>query len=569
MYLSFWIAFLIIDTFSSFADGSLDGPRVTLRDKDVPVQRTLYVGGHGKIWALNFEKVNQLEEVNFFERVKTEPKSAATGSCVYDITTLHRVNNTCLLACGTNGNTPQCCYMGLNMKCMENFPGTGIAPFNMTERGPSLSIEGDVYSAVNNMNHNSKAIRRIGKKTSIWPDIETKVEHQICTADIGGPKAILQGKWTSRLNARLACGKRDQGQLFDQLLDVVVLKGQNWRDSRVYGLFKNSWGMTAVCVYTMGDIDHVFQTSPFKGFSGSVPQPRPGKCVSDSTKLPNDVLKHMMDYPDMENWVLPIDASGPLMVSHSHYRRIQVDSVMGSGSHKKFNVLLLSLENGGLHKVVELDGKSFIIAEMQLFSSGTHIQKMLLQPLTKRLYVSSGREVVEVDLRACLMYGPRCEDCVLAQDPYCSWNGTHCSAVSASRKGIQDVDHGNWEVCRPAGNMEKHSGNMEMHSGSKVEDVPLSSKHFLRCDTFSAHAQYSWLHNGKHTECAPVEGSCLLVIDGMTPDQDGNYQCLASEGGYNKTLAMYTLRIRSKAPALSHSLSALAFLLPLILVLIL
>ncbi|KAG9352041.1 hypothetical protein JZ751_020454 [Albula glossodonta] len=369
MYLSFWIAFLIIDTFSSFADGSLDGPRVTLRDKDVPVQRyslpmsngwtelllgsgnrTLYVGGHGKIWAINFEKVNRLEEVNFFERVKTEPKSAATG---------------------------------LNMKCMENLPGTGIAPFNMTEQAPSLSIEDKqdrVYTFL------------VQKETDPHPEASplTSWVSQICTADIGGPKAILQGKWTSRLNARLACGERDQGQLFDQLLDVVVLKDENWRDSR---------------------------------------------CVSDSTKLPNDVLKHMMDYPDMENWVWPIDGSGPLMVSHSHYRRIQVDSVMGSRrSHKKFNVLLLSLKSGGLHKVVELDGKSFIIAEMQLFSSGTRIQNMLLQPSTKRLYVSSGREVVEVDLRACLRYGPRCEDCVLAQDPYCSWNGTHCSAVSASRE---------------------------------------------------------------------------------------------------------------------------------------
>ena len=47
--------------------------------------------------------------------------------------------------------------------------------------------------------------------------------------------------------------------------------------------------------------------------------------------------------------------------------------------------------------------------------------------------MSSSSELVQVDLGSCGQYGPQCEDCVLARDPYCGWNGTHCTPATGYR----------------------------------------------------------------------------------------------------------------------------------------
>ncbi|XP_015224571.1 PREDICTED: semaphorin-7A-like, partial [Cyprinodon variegatus] len=88
---------------------------------------------------------------------------------------------------------------------------------------------------------------------------------QVCTADEGGPKNNLRFKWTSLMNARLYCGNPDSKQHFSELVDVAIVDAPRWQDTRVYGLFRNEWGMSAVCIYTIEDINNIFITSPFKG----------------------------------------------------------------------------------------------------------------------------------------------------------------------------------------------------------------------------------------------------------------------------------------------------------------
>ncbi|KAJ8340657.1 hypothetical protein SKAU_G00352900 [Synaphobranchus kaupii] len=509
------LCFLLLNIFYFSVATSNKNPRVVLAEKDVPIQRysltgnnsriellqgphdnSVFVGGQGRLWYIDFNRPDQSKEMNFpvLERKTSNSKPTDPRNYEFDVTTLHRVNDTFLFVCGTNGNVPKCCYLStkmLDMKCSEDFKALGIAPLNVTEQAPSLYLDDDVYAAVNiDVKDNSVAMRRIGQKAVISSDIDKKEqryvsmafsgprearlqdrvytfrvqkgfdEHpegsswttwvtQVCTADMGGSKMLLQKTWTSRLSARLSCGIRDRKLFFEQLLDVSVLPGANWRESRVYGLFKNSWGMTAVCVYTMADIDHVFKTSDFKEFQGTVPNPRPGECVEDSRTLPPIVLKHIKEYPDMKDRVWPVKGSDPLMVSHDNYRHIRVDRVKGGGHGRRhYNVLLLSLESGSIHKVLEHAGEPFIIAELQPFKNSTYIQNILLQPSTKKLYVSSSSEVVEVDLKGCQRYGQQCEDCIQARDPYCSWNGTHCTTTTESRKAIQDVEHGNYSVCK-------------------------------------------------------------------------------------------------------------------------
>ncbi|KAG7467978.1 hypothetical protein MATL_G00137990 [Megalops atlanticus] len=611
-----WISLTIVFLFKA-ADSNLT-PRVRLTEKEVnfrkwglpgntvrtellqgPQGNSLYVGGHGKLLYIKLDTSILPEEVDFPKRgdKKSSVNPTASNNCDYDITTLHIANDSHLLVCGTNGYHPQCHFV--NRKPFgsfgESIAAEGIAPFSVTERAPSVYVGNELYAAANShANGNSLAIRRLGLR-SIWPDTNKKEQRyvsmvlsgpredpvqdrvytflvernsdtrpeadiwtswvtQVCAADVGGTKSILQKSWTSRLSARLSCGIPEKRMYFNRLVDVAVLKAERWNDSMVYALFNNSWGMSAVCVYTMGDIDRIFTTSKFRGYNDNLPSARPGVCVKESTKLPSEVLRLIKDHPEMESPVEPVRGGGPLMVSHRYYRHIRVDGVTGSDG-RRHRVLFLSLESGGVHKVLDHDGEAFIIAELQPFPNKTRILNMLLQSSQRKLYVASSSEVVEVDLKSCQGYGDQCVACVQARDPYCSWDRTQCT--SASRNGIQDVEQGNHAVCT-------NTDGVASPSRSKAQKIFRWSKHYLECPMFSSHAQYVWKHNGADKECVRTEGSCLLLIDSMTPEHDGSYECVSSEGGYSSTVVEYDLETESGAGGLVASPLASACLLLLL-----
>lgn len=66
-----------------------------------------------------------------------------------------------------------------------------------------------------------------------------------------------------------------------------------------------------------------------------------------------------------------------------------------------------------------------------LMTLGTCKGSCVFVPRQRKLYVSSSEEVVQIYVENCATYGQHCVDCVLARDPYCGWNKTHC--VSATR----------------------------------------------------------------------------------------------------------------------------------------
>ncbi|KAJ8407793.1 hypothetical protein AAFF_G00268370 [Aldrovandia affinis] len=592
---------------SGFRKHSLHGTHTRTELLQGPHEHSVYVGGHRKLFYIDFQTPIQSKEVTMFENECRNCKTP--GICEYDITILHSVRGgSSLFVCGTNGVCPMCCHMSKDSfgSCFSH-SAEGKAPFSVKERAPSLYIvsasspsEDELYTTANLYAHGDGAsIRRHFGKRGKMSSVANKTEQsfvamvlsgpraeplqdriytflvernldrhpeadpwvsrviQVCKADRGGTKSILERLWTSLLSARLSCGIPKERLRFSHLLDVAVLQAHDWRDSRVYALFTNGWGMTAVCVYTMGTIDHVFMNSTFKNDAGPVPKSRPRMCIEDSRKLSGEELRQIKDYQEIEDWVRPVNNSTPLMVSHRHYRHIRADRVIGRGQ-AQHTVLLLSLESGVVHKVLEQAGQAFVIAELQPFRDRTHIQNMLLQPSTKKLYVSSSSEVVELDLRRCQTYGPRCEDCVLARDPYCGWDGTKCTAASGDT--IQDVEHGNYTACEKEGETDDYIPSHE------VNHVLLSAKFYLQCPILSSQAKYSWSHGGVQTACLLTDGQCLLLIEKMSPELEGNYSCVFSEGGYERTLATYELQTESKAGGLVSSLLASAFLLvPLVL----
>nr|XP_057945322.1 semaphorin-7A isoform X2 [Doryrhamphus excisus] len=373
---------------------------------------------------------------------------------------------------------------------------------------------------------------------------------RVCVADVGGPKNNMQFTWTSQMSARLLCGHRDSRQTFFELVDVATVHADRWQDTRVYALFRNEWNMSAVCVYAMHDIHDVFASSPFKGSDQQARRPR--RCGSDSTALPLDVLKMIQMTSEMEQWVWPVNKSGPLLLSHHVYTRIHADV---ADSEEK-TLLFLSLASGGVHKVVQTRSQALVIAEYRPFKHHAHIGSLSLHPSSKNLYLSSTSQLLRVDAADCARYGETCEECVLARDPYCSWDGASCNSDTSGAVSIQDVTSGNYTICTTSPQLHLSKVIRPSRAGEVVVPLPPESKYFLRCPTSSRHALYAWRHRDEHSSCDWSQHGCLLLIDSMGPRQEGGYDCVSEERGHRRVLARYRLLLAGSSPRHSAALTA-------------
>ncbi|XP_044060115.1 semaphorin-7A-like [Siniperca chuatsi] len=539
-----------------------------------------------------------------------ECSKPSESDCNYKISVVHkREEANQMFVCGTNGRETVCCDMNFSEQSPECIPSEklrnikeSIKDFIIMEGEPSALVEStgsaDLYITYSGSKE-YVGIHKFGKNR-VRPATRDKVyieQHyvglvlsrrrdiplqdrvyafykeknrdtglhsemwlpfvtQICMADTGGPKNLLQFSWTSQMNARLFCGDPASRQHFSELVDVATVHADQWQDTRVYALFTNEWGMSAVCVYTIRDIDNIFTTSPFKGYSTVDSGKRPRTCASDSTKIPLETLRMIEMTSEMEKWVRPVDDSGPLFINHHHYTHIHVDS----SQHKRNDhhpVLFLSLYNGGIHKMMQNKNSTFVIAEYQPFNHKTIIFSITLHPSSKKLYVNSGSELVQLDVANCAQYGDSCEECILARDPYCGWNGTHCTPETNDT--LQDVTQGNHTVCMSVskvqlpGKVFRYSTDAHADKAKGSITLPSQSKYFLQCPVSSHHAQYTWHHLDSSTSCGSREQQCLLLINSMGPEQVGTYECVLEEMGYRRVLAQYQIQLESRAAGHSSS----------------
>ncbi|XP_040900279.1 semaphorin-7A-like [Toxotes jaculatrix] len=404
----------------------------------------------------------------------------------------------------------------------------------MLSRRSNDSLQDKVYAFYKEKNRDS------GLQSDMWLPFVT----QVCMADTGGPKNKMQSSWTSQTNAKLFCGDADSRQHFSELVDVATVHANQWQDTRVYALFRNEWGMSAVCVYTIRDIDNIFTTSPFKGTQ----KDRPRTCVTDSTKISLDTLNIIADTSEMEQWVKPVSKSGPLLFNRHKYTHIYADSTQHKGNDN-YMVLFLSLNNGGIHKVLQTENHTFVIAEYHPFTQQTHILSIILHPSSRKLYVNSRDEIVQLDVANCAKYGDSCEDCILARDPYCGWNGTHCTPDTQDT--LQNVATGNHTICEAQPKKAfRHSSHTHANNNMDSITLPSQSKYFLQCPLSSHHAQYTWRHSGNPESpisCTVKDEECLLLIHNMLPEQVGTYECKSEELGYERVVAQYSLQLKSRA----------------------
>ncbi|KAM9408687.1 semaphorin-7A isoform 2-T2 [Pholidichthys leucotaenia] len=383
--------------------------------------------------------------------------------------------------------------------------------------------------------------RQKNKETGLYSEMWIPFVTQVCMSDVGGPKNNLQFSWTSQMHARLFCGDPSTKRHFSELVDVATVHADRWQDTKVYALFRNQWGMSAVCVYTIEDIDTIFRTSPFKAPPGESKMDRPRKCVADSTTLSRDTLNSIEKLSEMEEWVWPMNGSGPVLVYHHNYTHIHVNSFQGKKS-RQHTVMFLALHNGGIHKVLQNKSHAFIIADYQPWNHSTRLLDILLHFSSRKLYVSSRKELVQLDVANCGKFGATCTDCVLSRDPYCEWDGSKCIAAPDNTERHESTV--NYEICLPKQSHRKGPGSENL---VPTITIPPQFKYFLSCPVSSHHARYRWLHGGNSTACSSREEECVLLIHSMGPEHVGTYTCESEEMGYTKMLVRYQLQMKSRA----------------------
>ncbi|CAB1331754.1 unnamed protein product, partial [Coregonus sp. 'balchen'] len=291
-----------------------------------------------------------------------------------------------------------------------------------------------------------------------------------------------------------------QSLYFNRLQDIFVLHAEEWRDSQVYALFTSSWNGTAVCVYSMAEIDRIFQNSPFKGYNEDIPNPRPGTCVPNSKDLPLATVNVIKDHPEMTDWIHPIQPYTPFYISNYYYTKIAVDR--------------------------------------------------------RKLVVGLSEQISILDLQRCQDYNVSCAECVLARDPYCAWTEAGCRPTVPG--GIQNINGGQTNVCpktaeaeiaeepkMPTSNRTRRDtqpshppspSSSRNALGVSVHSLPLDVPFYLSCPIDSYHAHYSWEHLGTTHPCLRLQASCLHLIPSMQTEHYGNYRCVSKERDYTRVV---------------------------------
>ncbi|KAJ8248732.1 hypothetical protein GJAV_G00227140 [Gymnothorax javanicus] len=527
----------------------------------------LYVGGTNFVLRIDSQNGSLIENISM-----PGDQNCKEISCENIITVIQQLQDG-LFVCGTNGNKPHCWMLHLqkgnqSTVVIDIGDGTGISPHTYIQTSLSLTVEGDLHTAVP-LNHDGSAPqfrRRANRRPSMWMHDRWLTEPTFIQAswvrrkdDRDQEKIYLffreknsdsspdADPWISKV-ARVC--KVDEGgskRFFQH--DVHVQHAEDWQDSRVYALFSSSWNSTAVCIYSMAGIDHIFESSAFKGLRGKIPHPRPGTCVPNSKSLPPDTIKVVRDHPEMTQWIHPIQHQAPFYISANNYTKLAVDRVTAADG-AAHNVLLLVTAQGVIHKILEDESKPFIISETVVSNHTVPVQSLKLNSKMRKLILGFPDRITWLDLQRCQDYNGSCAQCVLARDPYCAWGEMGCTPVR--KDGIQNIPEGLTSVC-PNNDEVSHPQETKRPRRDALSErpfrgppgvtysVPLAVPFYLSCPIHSYHASYTWEYRGLSSRCQETGTDCLHLINAMSPDNYGSYYCLSSERDYTTVVSSYQL----------------------------
>ncbi|KAI4807460.1 hypothetical protein KUCAC02_027267 [Chaenocephalus aceratus] len=529
--------------------------------------------------------------------------------CYNHIRFLQRFNETHLYVCGTNAFRPLCAYMDAErFNFTSGFEdGRERCPYDPAKGYTGLIVDGEMFTASQYEFRSSPDVRRnfpfptlrteeaptrwlleadfvgsvllkesinssIGDDDKIYFFFTERSQEQIaypsqtmvsrvarvCKNDWGGQRT-LQRKWTSFLKARMVCSVPEYELHLNILRSVFVLQGRDAQSSIFYGVFGLEWKnikASAICQYAFSDVQKAFdgpymevQDSKWREFTGKVPEPRPGSCITDahrsqginsSRDLPDNVLTFARRHPLMASQVHPIGVR-PLMFKRSvNYVKIVVHKEPALDGNT-YTVLFLGTDDGWLHRAVDIGGEMHIIEELQLFDKPQPIESMVISSALRSIYVGSYSGVVQVPMSACERY-TSCYDCVFARDPFCGWDRKVCVEISshAQRSNLtQDISKG-IRGCK------ENSGNVVHRRRSVMsgDDV------LLQCELRSNLATQRWTLNGKELQGYGLNsgyriGTDGLLIIGARSQQSGSYRCFAVENSVSVLVYLYTVRVHT------------------------
>ncbi|XP_023146899.2 semaphorin-4G [Amphiprion ocellaris] len=529
--------------------------------------------------------------------------------CYNHIRFLQRYNETHLYVCGTNAFKPLCAYIDAERFSFSSGfeEGRDRCPYDPAKGYTGLLIDGEMFTASQYEFRSSPDVRRnfpfptlrteeaptrwlleadfVGSvllKESINSSIgdddkiyffftersqeqiaypsQTKVSRvaRVCKNDWGGQRT-LQRKWTSFLKARMVCSVPEYELHLNILRDVFVLQGKDAQSSIFYGVFGLEWKnikASAICQYAFSDVQKVFegpymevQDSKWREYTGKVPEPRPGSCMTDlhrsqginsSRDLPDNVLTFARRHPLMANQVHPMGVR-PLMFKRSvNYVKIAVHKEPALDGNI-YTVLFLGTDDGWLHRAVDIDGEMHIIEELQMFDDPQPIESMVISSTLRSIYVGSYSGVVQVPMSTCRRY-TSCYGCVFARDPFCGWDGKVCVEVSsrAQRSNLTQ------DILRGVRGCKENSGNVVHRRRSVMsgDDV------LLQCELRSNLATPRWTLNGKELQGYGLNsgyriGTDGLLIIGARAQQSGSYRCFAVENSMSVLVYLYTVRVHT------------------------
>uniref|UniRef100_A0A672S482 Semaphorin 4G n=1 Tax=Sinocyclocheilus grahami TaxID=75366 RepID=A0A672S482_SINGR len=538
--------------------------------------------------------------------------------CYNHIRFLQRFNSTHLYTCGTHAFSPLCAYIdGREFKISSAFEeGREKCPYDPNKGYTGLLIDQQMYTASQYEFRSFPDIRRnspnptlrteeaptqwlqeadfvgsalvrksasssVGDDDKIYYFFTEKSQElspyfshsrvarvaRVCKSDRGG-LLTLQKKWTSFLKARLVCSLPDYEFHFNVLRSVFFLEGSGPQDSVFYGIFGLEWKnvkASAICQYSISDIQWAFEgpymeskedsSSKWTQYTGKVPEPRPGSCVTDqlrekginsSTNLPDDVLHFVRRHPLMYRQILPQKQRPLLFRRNVDYTKIAVHRVTGLDD-RIYHVLFIGTDEGWMQRAVKVDGQLHIIEELQLFEEPQPVESIIISEKQMSVYVGSPTSVVQLPLSTCSRYSS-CFDCVMARDPFCAWDGLECVEITSHNRRAnltQDILNGN------QGCDESTADDQVLHRSRSVmagDDV------LLQCELSSNLATPEWMLNGKELRGYGLDSGYRVGTDGLLviearPYQSGDYCCFALENGVHVPVVIYSLTVRQELPA--------------------
>ncbi|XP_026209933.1 semaphorin-4D isoform X2 [Anabas testudineus] len=596
----------------------------------------LYVGAREAVFELSKKNVtvrnNKVQWTVEEQAMKmcTLKGKSKERDCLNYIRVLQVVDNERLYVCGTHAFQPQCDYLNLADFSLVGQPedGRGKCSFDPSQSFTTVMVDGELYSGTAyNFLGSEPIISRyspyqsllrteystswLNEPSFVFADVirerknkadgeddkiyyfftEVSVEYEffgklliprvarVCKGDLGGQRT-LQKKWTSFLKAKLVCSMPELNFVFNVVHDVFILKGTDWKDTVIYGVFTSQWGnvgLSAVCAYSLTALEDVFSKGKYMQkttveqshtkwvrYNGITPTPRPGACInnlmrqqniSSSLHLPDKTLQFVKDHPLLEDPVLPIGNGPRLITKDVNYTQIVVERVRALDG-KIYDVIFTGTDKGVLHKSVVFDEEVHIVEEIQLLKNSEPIKNLLLSSETRSLYAGSDSGVVQSPTEFCGRY-PSCNDCVLARDPYCAWDPHTAACVTVFdtpnqqlRRLIQSLN-GDADKCPSVPSLPlKDYQRVTVKPGSSAE---------LPCLVHSNLAQVTWKSNGSVlTEASRFHflGENGLLIYSVAPEDQGHYECWSVEWApaagknFSRLLAGYilTLDLPPRAP---------------------